>query len=125
MNSDVSPLTTHHSPLTTQYSPEQIATVDAIAAAHPIGLAAVGTRGGRARKRFSSARAVRLANLVDVLALGARHFLGHAPAFQVGLDLAGREIAILGVLRQVDLDQLVKPALVRGHGAAARKLLFQ
>src|SRR5262249_48699715 len=80
----------------------------------------------RIRHRFGAARAIRLADLVDLLALAAGHFLRHTPPFQVGLDLPGREVAVLGVLGQVDLDELKEPALVGGEGAPRPgQLLFE
>ena len=56
--------------------------------------------------------------LFVVLALRTGDLARHLPLVQVGLDLAGREVAVVDVLGQVDLDQLVEPAVL-GRAAAA------
>ena len=55
--------------------------------------------------------------LLVVWHFGQAISLGHLLLFQVGLDLARREVAVVDVLGQVDPDQLVEPALLGRDGA--------
>src|SRR5262249_17509804 len=100
-------------------SSQAIATVNATPAAHAVAFAAVMAGGRRGGQRLGAAGAVRLAHLVDVLTLRTGDLRRDPPPLQVRLDLAGREIALVNVLGQVDLDQLVKPTLVRRDAAVA------
>src|SRR5262249_20311662 len=86
---------------------------DAAAAAHAVGLATVVARGRRVGQGLGTLAAIRLAHLVDRLALGTVDLARDLPLLQVRLDLAGGEVALVGVLGQVDLDALIEPALLR------------
>src|SRR5665213_3637342 len=86
------------------------------ATAHAVALAALVARRRWVGQRLGTFAAVRLAHLVDVLTLLTRHFAGYLPLVQVGLDLAGREIAFVDVLGQISPDEVEKPTLVCRHG---------
>src|SRR5687767_9146919 len=90
-----------------------VATVNAVPTAHAVRLAAIVAGRCVAWQRLGAAATVRLADLVDLVALGAGDLARHAPPLQVRLDLPRREVTVLDVLREVDLDQLVQPAVLR------------
>src|SRR5260370_41147058 len=90
---------------------QRVSAMDAVSAAHAVDLAAIGARRRRIGQWLAATHAIGRSCLVRLLALRARNFFGDAPLFQIGLDLACGKIAVLDVLRQVDPDKLVKPAL--------------
>src|ERR1700687_3252993 len=87
----------------------------AVSAAHAVDLAAIGARRCRIGQGFRAPRTIGRPYLVDLLTLWADRFLGHAPVFKISLDLAGGEVSVLHILRQIDLDELVKPAVFGRH----------
>src|SRR5207249_11453583 len=98
---------------------------DAAAATHAVGLAAMVARRRRVGQRFGALAAVRLAHLVDCLALRTVYLTRHLALLQIRLDLASGEVALVDILRQVDLDQLEEPALLgRIREARLTKLGF-
>src|SRR5215831_11842235 len=91
---------------------EPVAAVDAAAAAHAIGLAAMVAGGRPFRKRLGTLGAIRLADLIVRLALRTGDLARHAALLQVGLDFASRKIPLVHILGKIDLEQLVEPAVL-------------
>src|SRR5262245_42462143 len=87
--------------------------MNAKAAAHAVVLAAHGTWGGWLSQGLGTFDAERRANFVDRVALGAGDLLRDTLPFQIAFELAGREVAIVDVFTQVDLDQLKEPSVLR------------
>ena len=80
--------------------------MNATTAAHAVALAAVLAGRSRVGQRLGALETIRVADLVGRLALGADHLRGQAAELQVGLEFPRREITVVGVLRQVDAEQL-------------------
>src|SRR5262249_33070774 len=90
---------------------------DAAAASHAAALAAMAARRALLRQSLAALDAVRLADLVRRLALGALGFLAGLLALQIPLDLLRREVTLVDVLGEIDLDELEEPALILGDRA--------
>jgi len=73
--------------------------MNAIAAAQAIALAATAAGRGAVGQRRGALGAIGLPDAVGRFALRTRHFFRHALAFQILFDFAGREIAVVYILR--------------------------